>query len=157
MPLQRIIRHSITNCRNWGRISIKGWTHKWHPIPHLTAELWGVVCEYLWENWERYNGTALYRSSHGTVAVLLPCFAINWSQNQVTRQLQAITWFKCYFLHDTIVKKWKLRVEFYTLTLCSIYFVYVLVLKSQLIVQCIMGPMYDGLVQDCSISSRLAM
>ena len=23
------------------------------------AELCGVFCEYLWENWRRYNGTAL--------------------------------------------------------------------------------------------------
>ena len=30
--------------------------------PHLapTGELWGVFCEYLWENQPRYNGTALY-------------------------------------------------------------------------------------------------
>ena len=26
----------------------------------LTDELWGVFCEYLWDNWPRYNGTALY-------------------------------------------------------------------------------------------------
>ena len=24
------------------------------------GELWDVFCEYLWENWPRYNGTALY-------------------------------------------------------------------------------------------------
>ena len=26
----------------------------------LTGELWGVFCKYFWENWPRYNGTALY-------------------------------------------------------------------------------------------------
>ena len=26
----------------------------------LTGELWDVFCEYLWENWLHYNGTALY-------------------------------------------------------------------------------------------------
>ena len=26
----------------------------------LTGKLWGVFCEYLWENQLRYNGTALY-------------------------------------------------------------------------------------------------
>ena len=26
----------------------------------LTGVLWGVFCEYVWENWPRYNGTALY-------------------------------------------------------------------------------------------------
>ena len=26
----------------------------------LTGELWGAFCKYLWENWPRYNGTALY-------------------------------------------------------------------------------------------------
>ena len=30
------------------------------PCLALTGELWGVFCEYLWENWPRYNGTALY-------------------------------------------------------------------------------------------------
>ena len=30
------------------------------PYLALTGELWGVFCEYLWENWPRYNGTALY-------------------------------------------------------------------------------------------------
>ena len=29
----------------------------------LTGELWGVFCEYLSENWSRYNGTTLYMSS----------------------------------------------------------------------------------------------
>ena len=31
---------------------------------------------------------SIYGSGHGTVAVLLPGFAINWLQNQVTRQPQ---------------------------------------------------------------------
>ena len=30
------------------------------PYLALTGELWGVYCEDLWENWLRYNGTALY-------------------------------------------------------------------------------------------------
>ena len=30
------------------------------PYLALTGELWGVFCEYLWEMWPRYNGTALY-------------------------------------------------------------------------------------------------
>ena len=29
------------------------------PYLALTGELWGVICEYLWENWQHY-GTALY-------------------------------------------------------------------------------------------------
>ena len=31
-----------------------------NPYLALTGELWGVFCEYVWENWLRYNGTALY-------------------------------------------------------------------------------------------------
>ena len=37
----------------------------------LTGELWGAFCEDIWENWPRYNGTALYivsrymMTSHG--------------------------------------------------------------------------------------------
>ena len=30
------------------------------PYLALTGELWDVFCGYLWENWPRYNGTALY-------------------------------------------------------------------------------------------------
>ena len=30
------------------------------PYLALTGDLWGVFCEYLWKNWPRYNGTALY-------------------------------------------------------------------------------------------------
>ena len=31
-----------------------------NPYLALTGELWDVFCEYLWEKWPRYNGTALY-------------------------------------------------------------------------------------------------
>ena len=31
------------------------------PYLALTGELWAVLCEYLWENWPRYNGTAMYQ------------------------------------------------------------------------------------------------
>ena len=30
------------------------------PYFTITGKLWGIFCEYLWENWLRYNGTALY-------------------------------------------------------------------------------------------------
>ena len=29
------------------------------PYLGLSGELWDVICEYVWENWPRYNGTAL--------------------------------------------------------------------------------------------------
>ena len=35
-------------------------TTKDTPYLALTGELWGVFCEYLWENQPRYNGPALY-------------------------------------------------------------------------------------------------
>ena len=35
-------------------------TTKDTPYLALTGELWGVFCEYLRENQQRYNGTALY-------------------------------------------------------------------------------------------------
>ena len=38
-------------------------TTKDTPYLALTGELWGVFCEYLWENQPRYNGTALYIES----------------------------------------------------------------------------------------------
>ena len=59
-----IVRYYIDNYRNCGRVSITCWMHKDTPYLALTGELWGVFCEYLRENWPRYNGTALYLVSH---------------------------------------------------------------------------------------------
>ena len=39
------------------------------PYLTLTGELWDVFCEYFWENWPRYNGTALYK----TWAIVYDC------------------------------------------------------------------------------------
>ena len=50
----------INNYRNWDRVSITCWIHKRHPICRLMGELWGVFCEYLWQNWVHYNGNALH-------------------------------------------------------------------------------------------------
>ena len=50
-----IVRYYINNYRNWSRISVRCLIHK------RLGALWGVFCEYLWENWPRYNGTALYK------------------------------------------------------------------------------------------------
>ena len=36
------------------------WPTKDTPYLALTGELWGVLCEYLWENWPCYKGIALY-------------------------------------------------------------------------------------------------
>ena len=64
MTRSNIVRNYTNDCRNWGRISTRCWIHKRHPYLALTGELWGVFCEYLWENWPRYNGTALYCTNH---------------------------------------------------------------------------------------------
>ena len=50
----------MNNYRNWGRILIRCWIHKNIPYLVLTVELWCVCCEYLWENWLRYDRTTLY-------------------------------------------------------------------------------------------------
>ena len=56
-----ITRSNITwsfthHCREWGRISIRGWTL----YRTLAGELWGVFREWYGENWLRYYSTALY-------------------------------------------------------------------------------------------------
>ena len=56
-----ITRSNITwsfthHCREWGRISIRGWTL----YRTLAGELWGVFRECYGENWLRYYSTALY-------------------------------------------------------------------------------------------------
>ena len=61
-----IVRYYINEYRNWSRIWIRRWIHKDTPYLALTGEIWGVFCGYLWENWPRYNGTALYlKYKHG--------------------------------------------------------------------------------------------
>ena len=50
-----IISYCTNDYRNWGRISIRCWIQKRHPI----ARPLGVSCEYSWEIWPHYNGTAL--------------------------------------------------------------------------------------------------
>ena len=50
-----IVRYFMNNYRKSGTISVKCWIHKSHHVPRPD-----VFCEYLWENWPRYNGTALY-------------------------------------------------------------------------------------------------
>ena len=45
---------------DWGKICIRGYIHKRHPIACLSGKLLGVFCEDLGENLPRYSGTALY-------------------------------------------------------------------------------------------------
>ena len=40
-----MVRYCINNCRNWGRISNRCWTHKDTPYIAVTGALWGVFCE----------------------------------------------------------------------------------------------------------------
>ena len=54
-----IVRYCINNYGNWSKISDARST-KHTPYLALMRELWGVFREYLWENWSRYNDTALY-------------------------------------------------------------------------------------------------
>ena len=46
------------------------------PYLALSGELWGDFSEYLWENWPRYNGTALYMYNRPP---LLTCEDELWS------------------------------------------------------------------------------
>ena len=49
----------INNYSNWGRISIRCWIHKTHPIPRPNRRAMECLFLYLRENGPRYNGTAL--------------------------------------------------------------------------------------------------
>ena len=48
-----ILRYYIDNYRIWIRISIRARIHK-----RQYGRAMGCLCEYFWENWPRYNGTA---------------------------------------------------------------------------------------------------
>ena len=58
----KIVRYSINNGGNWGRISIRCWIYKRHPF-----------CEYLWENLLRHNGTTLYHHCCTFMIAALHC------------------------------------------------------------------------------------
>ena len=60
MTRSDMVRYCINNCRNWGRITTRWWTHKNTPYLPLTGELLGAFWEYLWENWLRCDGSTLY-------------------------------------------------------------------------------------------------
>ena len=68
-----LVRYCINDCRNSGRILIRCWIHKRHPIPRANGQAMGCL---LWifflENWLRYNGTALYD-------YVFLCMCQNWS------------------------------------------------------------------------------
>ena len=52
-----IIRYYINNYTNWGRISIRCWIHKRHPIPHPNGRVMGCL---LGTFARKFYGTALY-------------------------------------------------------------------------------------------------
>ena len=47
-------------------------TTKDTPYLALTGDLLDVFCEYLWENWPRYNGTALYMDFDNLITLAPP-------------------------------------------------------------------------------------
>ena len=66
-----IVRYCTNDCRNSARISSWCRIHKRRPDMSLTGELWGVFSGYLWENWPRYNGTAVYNARWCKVKTIL--------------------------------------------------------------------------------------
>ena len=55
-----IVTYNMIYYRNWGRLSIDTGSTKNTPYLALMGELWGVFCECLCENWQRYSDTACY-------------------------------------------------------------------------------------------------
>ena len=60
--ITRLIQHDITYCTLMTAAKHKSDFKLTTDTPYLalTGELWGVCGEEFWENWLRYNGTALY-------------------------------------------------------------------------------------------------
>ena len=77
-----ITRYCIHHCRNRGRISVGGWTHKRHPISCPNGQVMACLLWILfWENWLHCNSTArtvqfeyLYTHSNFTGTAALLCF-----------------------------------------------------------------------------------
>ena len=56
------------------------------PYLTLAGELWGVFCEYLWENWMRFNGTVWPKSPmyqrFTKITIIIVCMWNNLSTKQ---------------------------------------------------------------------------
>ena len=58
MHFERVYRRLVIN--SWiERVKTEYKFNQYAQFCSLTGELWGVYCEYLLENWPRYNGIAL--------------------------------------------------------------------------------------------------
>ena len=82
-------KYCINNCSNWGRISIRCWIHKRHAIPHPNGR--AMVCLLLflfWENWPRYNGTALYKDE----MVAIQSYLCTCNGNLCTGKRTSLCW-----------------------------------------------------------------
>ena len=107
IPRSKIVRYHINNYMNWGRISIRSWIHKRHPIPR---PLWGVFCDFC-EKIDRVI-TALHCTimwpSHGWNELTHPplvwhiCvhhwFSIGSDNGLSPVRHQAITFNQCWFI-----------------------------------------------------------
>ena len=69
---QNIARYYINIYWNCGRISIRCWIQKRHPIPRPNGRAMGVFCKYLWENLQHFNDTALYFEIDESPSCYLP-------------------------------------------------------------------------------------
>ena len=77
-----IVKYCINNCRNWGRISIRCWILKRHPI------VWGVL---LWGPYLALTGCLLLISDHVITAphcIMLP-------SPQCLRVYACVSWMTC--------------------------------------------------------------
>ena len=68
VTLSNMTWYCTHHCRNWGRISITGWTHKRHPIAHHNR--WAIGC-LMWIFWR--NLTML--KWHITVCMMINLFS----------------------------------------------------------------------------------
>ena len=84
-----IVTYNMIYYRNWGRLSIDAGSTKDTPYLALMAELWGVFCEYLWENWQCYNDTARY-SVYQLVTILSWYNCIKRPLNSVVSRRQVV-------------------------------------------------------------------
>ena len=76
----------------WFRKWLVAWTAPGHYLNQCWNVNWTMSKKFQWnfnQNIKKFieENNFEYRSGHKTVAVLLPGFAINWYQNQVTREL----------------------------------------------------------------------
>ena len=108
-----IVHISLTITRTEAKYQLQTGSPKYTPYLALTGEPWGIFCDYLWENWQRYNSTTLNVDIFTKLeCYLLPCWCL-WIIKviiNITVTVNLLGWIYDYHISDVgsfSTRKWE--------------------------------------------------